>query len=155
MGTYGGVFRQGPSKKEFEVTDEMIAYANAFREGAKKDLLRHFEDSALPQFTVIGVLWEPPSITSKGIHLTQETKDDLKGSTKSFLIIAMGDGAFNETDEAYAVRNVFPKGKSPQLFDYVMARPCDGLPFSYAGVECKKFEDRQIIMKLPYPQVVF
>lgn len=155
MSIYGGMFREGPSEEEYKKTDGMIEYANAFREYHQELLAPHLEDIKLTQFGVLCVLFRPSSKTASGLHLPNQTVDELTGATKAFLIIAMGDGAFKETDEAYALKDIFSKGNEPKVGDWVLAKPHVGWPLKFAGVNCKKFEDRDIIAKLGYPQSVF
>lgn len=157
MSTYGPMFREGPDKREYDDVERHIAHAEKFKQDMIDFLVPRIDDETvtLTNFDFLGVLYEEEQVTAGGIIKPPSVTDASKSTAKGFLIIKMGDLCFNEEKAARNIEDVFPKGKSPKLYDWVACQPYKGWPITVAGIECKVFYDRDVKMKIKYPKIVF
>lgn len=124
----------------------------------KEDLLRRvgtIPDGVVQFARILVAIYQPPMVTKTngGIILTDQMSDEdvqeFIHQGKCGLIVAMGPQAYqdDETAKFHGTRN--------NVGDWVWFRPSDGIGCDVNEVFCRVLTERDIIGKLPHPDMVW
>lgn len=99
-------------------------------------------------YILLGV-YERPSITKSGIHLSDQTRNEDKHQGKAGLVLKKGPTAF-VSDANYDF-----KGQDVEEGDWVSIWVSDGRPITVNGQLCRLVEDQYIRLKVSAPDIIY
>ena len=129
-----------PPMKMLHEEDPAITIKNKI--GNIKDIIVH------GNYVLLGV-YERPSVTKSGIHLTGQTRAEDQHQGKAGLVLKKGPLAF-VSDHNYDF-----KGQDVNEGDWVSIWVSDGRALYINKQLCRLVEDQHIRLKIPSPDVVY
>ena len=98
---------------------------------------------------VLVAIYIRPSMTTKGIALPDQVRDEDEHQGKACLIVKAGPVAFKDPENKWFV------GADVDVGDWIIIRPSDGWPISINGVKCRFINDTAVRAKIPAPDMVW
>lgn len=87
---------------------------------------------------VVVMTYIQPERTANGLYLPERAREEDRFQGKGGLVVAMGPLAFKDDGVAQF------GGVKPEIGDWVMTRPSDGMEFFFNGCSLRIFEDTSI-----------
>lgn len=109
----------------------------------------YIDDIEVPLNKVLLGIYLRPEKTKSGIILTDETRGEDVFQGKACLVLKKGPIAFVD-DDKFSFH-----GYNPEVRQWVVIRPSDGLKMDINQVRCVLITDTQIQMIIPSPDVVW
>lgn len=101
-------------------------------------------------YEVLVAIYTRPRVTSGGIHLPDQNRDEDIHQGKAGLIIAMGSLAFTDDE-----KNNWGTNPTPKIGDWVAFRGSDSWQLLLGDQHCRMVPDRYVRLILKEPDVVF
>ena len=116
-----------------------------------RDKIGYIDDIGIPQNSVLLGVYVPPaeSKSAGGVLIVNQTREEYEYQGKACLVLKKGPIAFKD-DDKFSFH-----GFDPQVGDWVVIRPSDGLKMKINKELCVLVSDTQIKMVIPSPDVVF